>query len=110
MSHTFMSDQFAAMYNIPAYGSWLRRQDMRPVYEFHGRFLQHLQYGRPAHRFALKAPVHMLCLEALFATYPDALVVQTHRDPLEILPSAASLTRFLTFLAILSIQRPLEMT
>src|SRR5215469_11920941 len=23
MSHTFMSDQFAAMYDIPAYGSWL---------------------------------------------------------------------------------------
>jgi hypothetical protein len=95
MSHTFMSDQFAAMYNIPAYGSWLQRQDMRPVYEFHRRFLQHLQYGRPARRFVLKAPVHMLCLEVLFATYPDALVVQTHRDPLEILPSAASLTTVL---------------
>jgi hypothetical protein len=91
-SHTFLSDQFAAMYNIPAYGSWLKRQDMRPVYQFHRQFLQHLQYGRPARRFVLKAPVHMLSLEALFATYPDAVVVQTHRDPLEILPSAASLT------------------
>jgi hypothetical protein len=37
----------------------------------------------------------MLPLEALFATYPDALVVQTHRDPLEILPSAAGLTMVL---------------
>jgi len=92
MSHTFMSDQFAAMYNIPVYGSWLQRQDMRPVYGFHSRFLQHLQYGHPARRFVLKAPVHMLCLETLFTTYPDAVVVQTHRDPLEILPSAASLT------------------
>jgi Sulfotransferase family len=81
MSHTFLSDQFAAMYNIPAYGSWLGRQDMRPVYEFHRRFLQHLQYGRPARRFVLKAPVHMLSLETLFATYPDALVVRTHREP-----------------------------
>jgi hypothetical protein len=32
----------------------------------------------------------MLSIEALFATYPDALVV--HREPLEILPSAASLS------------------
>jgi hypothetical protein len=95
MSHTFMSDQFAAMYNIPAYGSWLQQQDMRPVYEFHRQFLQHLQYGRPARRFVLKAPVHMLSIEALFATYPDAFVLQAHREPLEILPSAASLTTML---------------
>jgi hypothetical protein len=92
MSHTFLSDQFAAMYNIPAYGSWLKQQDMQPVYQFHRQFLQHLQYGRPTRRFVLKAPAHMLSMEALFATYPDALVVQTHREPLEILPSAASLT------------------
>jgi hypothetical protein len=78
MSHTFMSDQFGAMYNIPAYESWLKRQDKRPVYQFHRQFLQHLQYGRPARRFVLKAPHHMLSIEALFATYPDALVVQTH--------------------------------
>jgi hypothetical protein len=95
MSHTFMSDQFGAMYNIPAYESWLKRQDKRPVYQFHRQFLQHLQYGRPARRFVLKAPHHMLSIEALFATYPDALVVQTHREPLEILPSAASLTTVL---------------
>jgi len=95
MSHTFMSDQFGAMYNIPAYESWLKRQDMRPVYQFHRHFLQHLQYGCPARRFVLKAPHHMLSIEALFATYPDALVVQTHREPLEVLPSAASLTTVL---------------
>lgn len=95
MSHTFVSDQFAAMYHIPTYGSWLKQQDMRPVYQFHRQFLQHLQYGQPTRRFVLKAPVHMLSLETLFATYPDAVVVQTHRDPLEILPSAASLTTVL---------------
>jgi hypothetical protein len=37
----------------------------------------------------------MLSIEALFATYPDALVAQTHREPLEVLPSAASLTTVL---------------
>jgi hypothetical protein len=95
MSHTFMSDQFPAMYDIPAYLAWLQHQDMRPVYQYHRQFLQHLQYGRPARRFVLKAPVHMLAIEALFAIYPDALVVQTHREPLEILPSAASLTMVL---------------
>src|SRR5271166_3115405 len=95
MSHTFMSDQFPAMYDIPAYLAWLQHQDMQSVYQYHGQFLQHLQYGRPARHFVLKAPAHMLAIEALFAIYPDALVVQTHREPLEILPSAASLTMVL---------------
>ena len=90
-----MSDQFSAMYDIPAYQSWFRQQDMEPAYKFHRQFLQHLQYGRPARRFVLKAPAHMLAMEALFETYPDALVVQTHREPLEVLPSAASLTTVL---------------
>jgi hypothetical protein len=92
MSHAFMSDQFCAMYDIPSYESWLLKQDMVPAYRFHKQFLQHLQYGRPARRFVLKAPAHLLFMETLFETYPDALVVQTHREPLEVLPSAASLT------------------
>jgi len=95
MSHSFMSDQFCAMYDIPAYQSWLLRQDMKPAYKFHKQFLQHLQYGRAARRFVLKAPAHLLSIDALFETYPDALVVQTHREPLEVLPSAASLTTVL---------------
>ena len=95
MSHSFMSDQFCAMYDVPAYQSWLLRQDMEPAYKFHRQFLQHLQYGRPVRRFVLKAPAHLLSMDALFETYPDALVVQTHREPLEVLPSAASLTTVL---------------
>ena len=95
MSHSFMSDQFCSMYDIPAYQSWLLRQDMEPAYKFHKQFLQHLQYGSPPRRFVLKAPVHMPTMETLFKTYPDALVVQTHREPLEVLPSAASLTTVL---------------
>jgi hypothetical protein len=95
MSHSFLSDQFCAMYDIPAYESWLLRQDMEPAYKFHRQFLQHLQYGRPARRFVLKAPAHLLSMEVLFEMYPDALVVQTHREPLEVLPSAASLTTVL---------------
>jgi hypothetical protein len=91
LSHSFMSDQFDTMFNIPTYQSWLERQDMGPAYAYHRRFLQHLQYGGPVRRFVLKAPNHMFSLEALFAIYPDAQIVQTHREPLEVLPSIASL-------------------
>ena len=40
----------------------------------------------------LKAPGHLLALDALFATYPDARLVVTHRDPLETVPSSISLS------------------
>jgi len=43
----------------------------------------------------LKAPAHLVAIEAQFAIYPGALVVQTHREPLEILLSVASLTMVL---------------
>jgi hypothetical protein len=91
MSHAFISDQFYTMFNIPGYESWREKQDMRPVYSYHLEFLRHLQYGGPVRRFVLKAPAHMFSIEALFAVYPDAQVVQTHREPLESLPSLASL-------------------
>jgi Sulfotransferase family len=91
LSHAFLSDQFDTMFNIPTYQSWLERQDMRPAYAYHRQFLQHLQYGGPVRRFVLKAPNHMFSLEALFAIYPDAQIIQTHREPSEVLPSIASL-------------------
>jgi hypothetical protein len=95
MSRTFMSDQFDTMFRVPAYQSWLERQDMRPAYIYHRQFLQHLQYGRPARRFLLKAPAHMSSIEGLFTVYPDAHAMQMHREPLEVLPSVASLTTVL---------------
>jgi hypothetical protein len=39
----------------------------------------------------LKAPFHLGALEALFAAYPDAHVVWTHRDPLPVMASVASI-------------------
>jgi hypothetical protein len=38
----------------------------------------------------LKTPMHLLCLPLVFATYPDAWVIQTHRDPAKTMPSSIS--------------------
>jgi hypothetical protein len=40
----------------------------------------------------LKAPAHLYGVEAIFAAYPDAGIILTHRNPLEVAPSLASLT------------------
>ena len=42
-------------------------------------------------RWVLKAPIHSLFIDALMATYPDAMLIQTHRDPLEVVGSLFSL-------------------
>src|SRR5215468_8613049 len=95
MTPTFLSDQFDAMYYVPSYRTWFFRQDLRPAYEYHRRFLQHLQFRRAARRWILKAPTHIFALPALLSVYPDALFVQTHRTPVDAMASVSSLVTIL---------------
>ena len=95
MTPTFLSDQFDAMYYVPSYRTWFFRQDLRPAYEYHRRFLQHLQFRRAGRRWILKAPTHMFAMPALLSVYPDALFVQTHRTPVDSMASVSSLVTIL---------------
>ena len=95
MTPTFMSDQFDTMYYVPTYRAWFFQQNLRPAYEYHRRFLQHLQFRRSARRWVLKAPTHMFALPALLSVYPDALFVQTHRTPVDAMASVSSLVTIL---------------
>ncbi len=95
MTPTFLSDQFDTMYYVSSYRAWFFQQDLRPVYEYHRRFLQHLNFRRPAHRWILKAPTHMFAVPALLSVYPDALFVQTHRTPVDAMASVSSLVTIL---------------
>ena len=87
----FQSLRFEMCFDVSGYQEWLVEQDLRAAYAFHRRFLQHLQSGRPGGRWVLKSPGHLGPIEALLAEYPDALFVQTHRDPRKVIPSVASL-------------------
>ncbi len=91
LSHSFLSSQFCSMYTVPSYQAWVRGQDLRPAYELHRRFLQQLQWRCPGTRWILKAPAHLPALRELCAVYPDVGVIMTHREPLEVLASEASL-------------------
>ena len=95
MTPTFQSDQFDAMYYVPSYRHWFFRQNLRPAYEYHRRFLQHLQFRRAGRRWILKAPTHMFAMLALLSVYPDALFVQTHRTPIDAMASVSSLVTIL---------------
>jgi hypothetical protein len=66
--------------------------DVPAHYAFHRALLQTLQHGRAAATWLLKTPAHLATLPQLFATYPDAWIVQTHRDPVKTMPSTVSTT------------------
>lgn len=94
MEHSFMSffDSYA---DIPGYTEWMWSHDQTPAYRHLKRMLKFLQWqkrrrGIAAQRWVLKAPHHLRQIDVLFKVFPGAQVIQTHRDPLETIPSIAS--------------------
>jgi hypothetical protein len=66
--------------------------DMVEPYQWHKKQLQVLWAHRSAARWLLKCPWHLWNLEALLTVYPDACVVQTHRDLVDTIGSQCSLS------------------
>ena len=88
----FLSDQWGGTYEIPTYSGHLVGADQTEAYRYHRRVLQTLERRAPAGAgWVCKAPSHLSQLRTLFAVYPDARVVQLHRDPLKTVPSTVSL-------------------
>jgi Sulfotransferase family len=89
-AQVFMSIQFHTTHDVGAYEDWFERDAQTQAFAFHRRLLQHLQSRRRARRWVLKAPGHLFSLAPLLAEYPDAKIIQTHRDPLRVMASMAS--------------------
>ncbi|WP_051328164.1 sulfotransferase family protein [Desulfatirhabdium butyrativorans] len=94
-SYSMRSEEFLITCWLPAYENWLRKVDFVPVYAWQKRFLQHLQGSGPARRWVLKAPDHAHTISALFTVFPDARIVQTHRNPPDVLRSILGLAEVL---------------
>jgi hypothetical protein len=80
-----------AMMHVPSFAAWLERQDHTAAYRFYARALRYLQWQRPGGPWVLKTPHHLEHLDALLAAFPDARVLQTHRDPTRVLASFCSM-------------------
>lgn len=94
MEHSFLS-AFDSYANIPSYVAWLDAQDQTPAYHFLKRSLQFLQWqkrkrGITGQRWLLKTPHHLLRMDILLKVFPGVQVIQTHRDPVQSIPSIAS--------------------
>lgn len=96
----FRSLIFTTQYSLPTYNRWLLHDaDLAPAYRWHRQYLQHLGSRHPADRWLLKSPAHLWHLPTLAAEYPDAVVVQTHRDPLKVIASVSALAAHLRRMA-----------
>lgn len=88
--HAFATPLFELRAYVPSYGVWLRTQKMLSQYQYYRQQLQLLSWRWPG-RWLLKAPAHLRNLEALTQVFPDACIIQTHRDPCTVVPSICSL-------------------
>jgi Sulfotransferase family len=93
MGEAMCTPLFHNQFRVPSYEDWVDDEaDFAPVYDLHRRQLQHLGWRKPGERWVLKTGAHLWGLEHLLATYPDARIVFTHRDPVKSMTSYASLT------------------
>ncbi len=90
----FASLQFEWSYRVPSYSRYYQATDQTEGYRYFRKVLQTLQWLRGGQRWVLKAPQHLEQLGPLLAVFPDATLVQTHRDPVSAIISLASLTTY----------------
>lgn len=82
---SFASFIWWMMADVPAW-----TPDFVAAMQFHKVFLQLMQFRKPEATWVLKTPVYLPILDLVFAVYPDAWLVLTHRDPLKTIPSGLS--------------------
>ena len=91
LAATFVSPVFWVVAPVYGYLDWYKGQDRLEAYKEYRWLLQILQALDPTRRLVLKAPAHTGALSVLLKTIPDALLVQTHRHPVEACNSLNSL-------------------
>ncbi|WP_028568580.1 sulfotransferase family protein [Salinispora tropica] len=91
LRQSMMSVSFECLAYLPSYSRWLSEQDWTAAYRRHRRNLQLIGLHDRDRRWVLKNPSHLFALDALLAVYPDAVVIQTHRAPREVVASVCSL-------------------
>ena len=79
---------------VPRWRDYYLAHDQTAHYAYLKRGLKALQWLRGPDRWVLKSPQHMEQLGPLLATFPDATIALTHRDPVSVITSAITMLAY----------------
>jgi hypothetical protein len=91
LRQSFVSNILSCLHSAATYDAWWQAQSEAAAYEHFYNCIQLIGSSEPDKRWLLKNPGHIENLDLLFAVFPDAKVIQTHRDPAKAIPSLVSL-------------------
>jgi Sulfotransferase family len=93
------------LFSLPGYYRWYRQADTTFGYRVHKMWLQHLAWKNPRPRWVLKVQEHAYHLPELLRAYPDAVLVQPHRDPVTVMASISRLIEVIRCVSFTGIDR-----
>ncbi len=102
----FSSMLFETIAPMPSWRDYYLVHDQRPSYAYLRRILQVLQFERGGSRWVLKSPQHLEQFPALIATFPDATLVVTHRDPVSVTASMVTMLAYAARMARARVDLP----
>jgi hypothetical protein len=88
---TFMSTTPEATMHVPSYAQWLEKTDQSYAYAYGSKMLRLLQWQQPGRRWVLKTPHHLEFLPLIERYYGTPLLIWTHRNLEECIPSFLSM-------------------
>lgn len=91
LPQTFCNNGIATQWDLPTYDAWYRRQDETASYRRFAANLNLIGRCEPHRRWLLKNPTDTFAIDAVLNVFPEAMVVQTHRDPVQAIPSVVNL-------------------
>ncbi len=107
IEHTFNDLIFELRAHVPTYSRWLAEHEADvDIHQYYRRQLQLLGAHCRGNHWVFKAPRHLPGLAGLLAVFPEARIVQTHRDPVAVLPSLCSLCEILRGAASDAVDKP----
>ena len=90
----FSTMYFDTLAPMPTWREHYLATDQRPHYAYLKTVLKVLQFLRGGDRWILKSPQHLEQFGPLIETFPDATVLVTHRDPVSVVASMATMIAY----------------
>ncbi len=90
----FSTMLFESLALIPEWRDYYLTHDQAPHYRYMKTVLKALQFLRGGSRWVLKSPQHLEQFGTLLDTFSDATFVVTHRDPVAVVTSMATMAAY----------------